>query len=136
MLDLYDQIDEAKRRYEHILEIDPDAVVAANNLAWLHVQRDQNLDFERRILRHAYLSDPKGRILCRNGASARVLEGFMLRYLRDQNPLWKDLVQQTLQGWIDTFYCPPGPITATGGMREHLLAPGFGARTRGRMNSC
>jgi len=69
---------------------------------------DQNLDFERRILEHAYLSDPKGRILCRNGASARVLEGFMFRYLRDHNPMWKDLVQQTLQSWIDTLYCPPG----------------------------
>ncbi len=67
-----------------------------------------NLDLERRILEHAYLSDPKGRILCRNGASARVLEGFMLRHLRDHNPMWKDLVQQTLQGWIDTLYCPPG----------------------------
>ena len=69
---------------------------------------DANLDLERLILEHAYLSDPPGRVLCRNGASARVLEGFMLRYLRDHNPGWKAMVQQTLQGWIDTLYCPPG----------------------------
>jgi len=69
---------------------------------------DANLDLERLILEHAYLSDPPGRVLCRNGASARVLEGFILRYLRDHNPGWKAMVQQTLQGWIDTLYCPPG----------------------------
>jgi hypothetical protein len=69
---------------------------------------DEYLDFERRILEHAYLSDPQGRVLGRNGASARVFEGFMLRYLRDHNPMWKDLVQQTLQGWVDTLDCPPG----------------------------
>jgi hypothetical protein len=69
---------------------------------------DANLDLERSILDHAYLSDPPGRVLCRNGASARVLEGFIFRYLRDHNPGWKAMVRQTLQGWIDTLYCPPG----------------------------
>lgn len=69
---------------------------------------DLNLDLERRILDRNYLCDPNGRVLGRNGASARVLEGFMIRYLRDRNPMWKRLVQQTIQSWIDTIYCPEG----------------------------
>ena len=69
---------------------------------------DANLDLERLILEHAYLSDPAGRVLSRNGASARVLEGFIFRYQRDHNQGWKSMVQQTLQGWVDSLYCPPG----------------------------
>jgi tetratricopeptide (TPR) repeat protein len=36
--------DEAIRRYEQILVIDPEAVLAANNLAYLYVQSNQKLD--------------------------------------------------------------------------------------------
>lgn len=35
---------EAKSKYERILEIDPHAAVAANNLAWLHAETGGNLD--------------------------------------------------------------------------------------------
>lgn len=38
------RFDDAKKSYEHILEIDPHAAVAANNLAWLHAERGGNLD--------------------------------------------------------------------------------------------
>jgi len=43
-LEKLNRIDEAKKKYEKILEIDSHAAVAANNLAWLHAQNDGNLD--------------------------------------------------------------------------------------------
>ena len=36
--------DEARRRYERIVEADPHAVVAANNLAWMYASRGEQLD--------------------------------------------------------------------------------------------
>jgi putative PEP-CTERM system TPR-repeat lipoprotein len=35
---------EAKRRYEELLNIEPQAAVAANNLAWIYAEEKQNLD--------------------------------------------------------------------------------------------
>ena len=35
---------EAKRRYQELLNIEPQAAVAANNLAWIYAQEQQNLD--------------------------------------------------------------------------------------------
>jgi len=53
ILEAQSKVDEAKRRYERILEIDPNAVVAANNLAWLHIQRNQNLDLALQLAQRA-----------------------------------------------------------------------------------
>jgi Tfp pilus assembly protein PilF len=36
--------DEAKQRYQQLLEIEPQAAVAANNLAWIYAEEKQNLD--------------------------------------------------------------------------------------------
>lgn len=44
IFEMMDKPDEAQKRYEKALEIDPHAVVAANNLAWLHATRGGNLD--------------------------------------------------------------------------------------------
>jgi tetratricopeptide (TPR) repeat protein len=44
ILEAQHKTDEAKRRYLRVLEIDRNAVVAANNLAWLYVQQDTQLD--------------------------------------------------------------------------------------------
>src|SRR5262249_28776701 len=37
-------IDEAQRAYEQTLQIDPEAAVAANDLAWIYAQRGEQLD--------------------------------------------------------------------------------------------
>ena len=97
---------------------------------------DANLDLERLILEHAYLSDPPGLVLCRNGASARVLEGFIFRYLRDHNPGWKAMVQQTLQGWIDNADRPPGTNYGYWRNEGTPFTAELGARIRGRTRSC
>ena len=36
--------DEAKVRYQDVLHRDPNAAIAANNLAWLMAQNDENID--------------------------------------------------------------------------------------------
>ena len=41
---LQNQPDEAKKRYEKVLEIDGHAAVAANNLAWMYAEKGDNLD--------------------------------------------------------------------------------------------
>jgi tetratricopeptide (TPR) repeat protein len=44
VLEAQHKTDEAMRQYERVLELDPKSVVANNNLAWLHIQRDDNID--------------------------------------------------------------------------------------------
>ena len=56
---------------------------------------DANLDLERLILEHAYLSDPPGRVLSRNGASARVLEGFIFHSRGQASTLHKPRLEQS-----------------------------------------
>jgi tetratricopeptide (TPR) repeat protein len=44
ILEAQGQRDLAKRRYEEVLAIDPRAVIAANNLAWMHAETGGDLD--------------------------------------------------------------------------------------------
>src|SRR5262245_3002267 len=44
ILEAQHKTDEATKRYLRVLEIDKNAVVAANNLAWLYVQQETHLD--------------------------------------------------------------------------------------------
>ena len=44
LLQLLNKPDEAKLRYQKALEIDPRAGVAANNLAWLYADKNENLN--------------------------------------------------------------------------------------------
>ena len=53
---------DAQRPYEHVLAIDPYAVVAANNLAWMYVERNQSLDVAMDLAqraKQALPSDPR-----------------------------------------------------------------------------
>ena len=75
---------EAERDYRKALEIAPDTPIAANNLAWLIVDNQGNLDealqlcdsqlvekpIGRRVLRHARLSLPEKRIVCHRRPSS------------------------------------------------------------------
>jgi tetratricopeptide (TPR) repeat protein len=44
ILDVQGKRAESQKRYEHVIEMDPEAVVAANNLAWMYASSDGNLD--------------------------------------------------------------------------------------------
>ena len=44
ILQLQKNTAEAQKRYERILDIDPRAAVAANNLAWIYAEQGANLD--------------------------------------------------------------------------------------------
>ncbi len=50
---------DAQRTYEKVLQINPDAAVAANNLAWIYVERGQNLDLALQLARVAKAKLPK-----------------------------------------------------------------------------
>jgi tetratricopeptide (TPR) repeat protein len=52
------QNEEAGKRFEQVLAIDPRAAVAANNLAWLQVERGQNLDVALQLAQTAAASSP------------------------------------------------------------------------------
>ena len=47
------KLDEARKRYEKILEIDSRAPVAANNLAWIYADSGENLDYALQLARSA-----------------------------------------------------------------------------------
>jgi tetratricopeptide (TPR) repeat protein len=53
LLQLQNKPDEAKIRYQKALEIDPRAAVAANNLAWLYAERNENLDIALQLAQTA-----------------------------------------------------------------------------------
>ncbi len=47
------RLDEAQRRYERVIELDRQAPVAANNLAWLYAERGGNLDIALQLAQTA-----------------------------------------------------------------------------------
>jgi tetratricopeptide (TPR) repeat protein len=53
ILQAQNKTDEAVKRFEAILERDPNAVMAANNLAWIYAERGQNLDRALQLARRA-----------------------------------------------------------------------------------
>ena len=53
LLQARDRQDEARARFERVLQLDPDAPVAANNLAWIMVQTGGNLDVAMQLAKRA-----------------------------------------------------------------------------------
>lgn len=51
--------DQAKQAYEAVLRVDPSAVVAANNLAWMKVEDNDNLDVALQLAQAAKVRAPK-----------------------------------------------------------------------------
>lgn len=51
----------AARKYRAALKVDPDNIMALNNLAWLLVQNDGSLDEAESLIRHALEQDPEPR---------------------------------------------------------------------------
>ena len=44
ILQVQGKVDAARERFEQVLRIDPEAAVAANNLAWMYVEQGGNLE--------------------------------------------------------------------------------------------
>ena len=53
LLQVQNRTEEARTRYEKILEIDPRAAVAANNLAWIYAEQGQKLDIALQLAQTA-----------------------------------------------------------------------------------
>jgi Tfp pilus assembly protein PilF len=78
IFDVQNKRDEARARYEKVLDIDPEAAVAANNLAWLYSETGQNLDValqlaqtaSRRLPDHAAVNDTLGWIYYKKGLAS------------------------------------------------------------------
>jgi Tfp pilus assembly protein PilF len=51
--------DNAKKRYERAIRLDPRAAVAANNLAWLYAEQGQNLDAALQLAQSAKAELPE-----------------------------------------------------------------------------
>lgn len=58
ILQLQGDLSGAERQFEKVLSIDPDAAVAANNLAWLYASRGANLDIALQLARTARAALP------------------------------------------------------------------------------
>ncbi|MBN1308965.1 MAG: hypothetical protein JXA18_13665 [Chitinispirillaceae bacterium] len=61
---------------------------------------DLHLTTERNMI-DRYLEDTDGLVLHTSGSSSRILEAFMLYYLRDGKPLWREYVEQAVRNMID-----------------------------------
>jgi Tfp pilus assembly protein PilF len=74
--------DAAAARYKEALDIDSNAAVAANNLAWHYAEREGKLDSALELARHAkallpddpHVSDTLGWVLYRRGLYAAAIE--------------------------------------------------------------
>jgi tetratricopeptide (TPR) repeat protein len=59
LLESKGDIDGARERFERVLQIDPEAAVAANNLAWIYTQRGGNLDVAMHLAQTAQKRMPE-----------------------------------------------------------------------------
>ena len=89
--------DEARKRYEQALAIDPEMPVAANNLAWMYVQTDGNLDVAlqlaqaatRRLPDSAAMQDTLGWIYYKKGLAGLAVPPFERSVKLDpKNPIF------------------------------------------------
>jgi putative PEP-CTERM system TPR-repeat lipoprotein len=89
---------EARKRYEMALAIDPEAPVAANNLAWMYAESGGNLDValqlalsaSRRMPDHPAIQDTLGWIYYKRGLPALAVEPFRKSIDRDpNNPVYR-----------------------------------------------
>jgi tetratricopeptide (TPR) repeat protein len=97
ILELQGRKDDAKARYNKVLQIDPRAAVAANNLAWLDANSDGNLDVALQLAQTAKaqlpsrheVDDTLGWIYYKKGLSSMAVDSFSNSTLRQpDNPIY------------------------------------------------
>jgi len=82
---------EAKARYQKALEINPNAAVAANNLAWMHVEDGENLDVAMQLAQtassqlpeSAEVNDTLGLIYIKKGLPGQAINALKVSVERD-----------------------------------------------------
>ena len=97
ILELQGKKDEAKKRYGKALQIDARAAVAANNLAWINANTDDNLDMALQLAQTAKaqlpsrheIDDTLGWIYYKKGLSSMAVESLKTSTLKQpDNPLY------------------------------------------------
>jgi tetratricopeptide (TPR) repeat protein len=58
LLERQNRLAEAQKAYEKVLEIDPNAAIAANNLAWRYAESGGNLDLAQQLAQTAKSQGP------------------------------------------------------------------------------
>jgi Flp pilus assembly protein TadD len=84
ILTLQGKPDDARKHYEEALQIDPQAAVAANNLAWDYAEHGQNLDValklaqtaKSRLSKNADVSDTLGWVYYKKGLGSLAVSAF------------------------------------------------------------
>lgn len=66
--------EEARKRYERIVEKDPHAAVASNNLAWMYASRGEQLDRALQLAQAAVAQVPEGAACVLDAFKPRALE--------------------------------------------------------------
>jgi Flp pilus assembly protein TadD len=92
IFEMQGQRDEARKQYEAALALDPQAAVAANNLAWSYAEADENLDValqlaqtaKSRIPDSARISDTLGWLYYKKGLASLAVQS--LREATSQSP--------------------------------------------------
>jgi tetratricopeptide (TPR) repeat protein len=93
ILEAKSDVDGARDQFERVLQIDPEAAVAANNLAWIYAQHDGNLDVamqlaqtaQKRLPGVAEVGDTLGFIYYKKNLSALAISTLKASVAKDPN---------------------------------------------------
>jgi tetratricopeptide (TPR) repeat protein len=125
----------ARDRFEHVLRIDPEAAVAANNLAWIYVQHGGNLDVAMHLAQTAHkklpgvaeVGDTLGFIYYKKNLASLAIDLFKASQTRDpKNALY--------EYHLGLAYASAGDsVRARGSLRKALaLKPDFDGAAEAR----
>ena len=97
ILQMQGRHEEAQKRYETVVQIDPGAAVAANNLAWLYAERGGNMDVALQLAQTAKskltdqpeVNDTLGWIYYKRGIAELAIPPFQESIAKDpKNPVY------------------------------------------------
>jgi tetratricopeptide (TPR) repeat protein len=98
ILQVQGKVDAARERFEQVLRIDPEAAVAANNLAWMYVEQGGNLDLalhlaqtaQKRLADVAQVNDTLGFIYYRKNLLSLAISTLTMSAQKDpRNALYQ-----------------------------------------------
>ncbi len=128
LLQSMDRLDEAQQRYERVIQLDRQAPVAANNLAWLYAERGGNLDVALQLAQTAR------RILPNQPAVADTLgwvyykkQQYDLAIRELQDAVEKDPDNPEYQYHLGAAYAAAGDVTKARTALQKAVARPFAA---------